>query len=339
LNSRTHCHLKIHTHTHTHTNKNNNHTRNKMHRGDLTIAKSIQICLSVISISVVVLFLLAEQLSKRNLFILENVIFLPAGDFVDMFIMTPIFFVAFWFIHYQMFRSENKSAAVNANAPGVHHHMGPISDNLRLFLYCLSAFSLTVFIYGCSMHTVANAIHTVFTERRPHSVPKEHLSLMYFFDETFSHILIMFGWYSMMMVWTLAQNPKLHSFRVGEDSWKIFAIANGIFTGLVHTLAFIEGDCPKLGLFLLCPLTLYCVITRYNMLSVKRTVIAPRKGPPIKVSNEKFICSPISTYTFFTSITVILGELLYYFRFGSWTQPSERGGMACLMLGIGCPSK
>jgi len=249
-------------------------------------------------------------MAKRKMFVFEEAIFLPAGDFVDMVVMTPIFFIGFWMIHSMMIFQQEQAGF-----------------SFRKMLHVLSCVGLTVFIYGTCMHTVGNAVHTVFTERRPFPIPKEHLSLMYFFDETLSHILMLGAWYGMIMVWVLAQNTDSHSFVIDGGVWRLFAVVNGVFTGVMHTMAFIEGDCPRLGIYVLCPLTILCVIVHHSVSSRRQWKL---------FSLASVHDSPISTYGFYMSLTVIAGECLYAAVFGDWIQPSEHGGMACMLFKVGC---
>jgi hypothetical protein len=256
-------------------------------------ARLILVLFAFLNAALIAVFLIAEKLGKEKRFVYEHEIFFPAGDFLDMIIMAPIFAIVFWIVHNIIFNDKNST---------------------NYLLRWTSVAAISVFIYGMAMHMTGNAIHTIFTERRPYTIPKAHLSLIYFFDETLSHLLLLSGWYTALYAWTLADNLVF----IPSTLLSVFSVVTSALMGLTHSISFIEGDSPLLGVGVLAPLLILVIfIKNYNAKSVWRSIHS----------------HPISLHGFYLSITVIVGEMLYYWWQGSFVQPSEKGGMMCLFFG------
>lgn len=189
-------------------------------------------------------FLANELLGIKGTFVHSDTI--PVGDFLDMAICGPAYLIVMLAIHH-------------IAHGGRYDGRGPYA--------LLSIVSLVVMLYGHSMHAVGNAIHTTVTELRPNEsqISKTALLQMYFWDETLGHLLYFIGWYLFMLFSMLSQSSRhslcisgggdiantSYSHQFTSSRWsRVWSTLSALTMGVAHTIAFIEGDCPWLGLAL-----------------------------------------------------------------------------------------
>ena len=289
--------------------------------------------------AVLTLVFLVSDLVLKGTFVMNDSF--PIGDFLDLTVSSPIFIAVCIALHY----------CYHAQA----------TTRAQYALQCASIVSTVVLFYGHATHLAGNAIHTTFTELRPQNVSHSALRLMYFLDETLGHILTLGGWYSLLFTCVLrdAQYSMLQCNGLVDRTTGVvqcFAVVTGVVMGVVHTVSFIEGDCPLMGLFLVAPLgialslvnSLHNVPARMMSLSEKKrdrnlavgtSTAAQRqarheiRAPPRYSIIQLLHSCPMSMICLYACSTLAIGECLYYVKFGGFVQPSHLGGVGCAFFG------
>ena len=145
--------------------------------------------------------------------------YLRFADLVDLLIMAPVYLVSLVLLHEQFLK-------------------GDASGRLRLAFLLLTG----VFLYGHAMHVTANAIDTFSTEIRDYGsvLPSDTYALIYFLDETLSHLIIFFSRYSLFACLLLLEIRYLSS--ATSSGTQKLAIGAGVLFGLWEAMVFTEGQ-------------------------------------------------------------------------------------------------
>lgn len=156
---------------------------------------------------------------------------------------------------------------------------------------------LILFLYGHAMHVTANTINTYLTEVRDYReiVPDDAYDLIYFLDEDLSHLLIFGGLLALLMI--------MCAYEVRADAanplWPVTVL--GVIEGATLAIAMIEAAKPYLPFA--SAIVSLAVLTHFNQ------GIWPQ--------------TPLSRYTLWMALGLLVTPVAYVLVFGSLTQPSE----------------
>lgn len=206
-------------------------------------------------------------------------------DFIDLVFLAPFMLIMLLLINDQIYLGYN---------------------DRRLYRISLGLLCLTM--YGHAMHLTGNAINTYSTEVHQYidRIPSDTYELIYFFDELLGHYLFFTGILGTFGVWILADQ------RSQIASWQDYA-AGGLL-GVSYAIAIIESSQAWFG-FVLSTWLLLCACYQSKC--------------GTKCSLRKFHQHMADSYWFrfgvVTAVMILLGEILYYFTFGSFIQPSQLG--------------
>lgn len=228
------------------------------------------------------LALLVRELARG-----QTIWYFRLTDLVDLIVVAPLYLLILLWLNEYMIR-----------------HQSPVS--VRIMFGMFSA----LLLYGHAMHLTANAINTFSTEVRNYQaiLPTDTYDLIYFLDETLSHILLFIAFYGLLVNWVifefLATAPPLLS----APSWIVAML--GFIYGVVQTFAIVEAGKVWFVLFLqILLLFLLLWIWRKSNLTLMQYI----RDRPVT----------LFVITFSQSLLVTL--IAFYLIFGSFSQPSQLG--------------
>ena len=142
-------------------------------------------------------------------------------DFIDLLIIAP-FYLVMLLLFYEVLIEEESP-----------HY-------LRMCFFVFSG----VFLYAHAMHVTANAINTFSTEIRDYAsvLPADTYALIYFLDETLSHILAFISLYGLFICLLIFENLYLDlSLRQWKATSSSMSVSLGVLYGVAQGIAFAEA--------------------------------------------------------------------------------------------------
>lgn len=141
------------------------------------------------------------------------------ADLIDLVITAPLYLISLALLHEQFLK-------------------GNASRRLRLTFLVLTG----VFLYGHAMHVTANAIDTFSTKIRDYNslLPSDTYALIYFLDETLSHLILFLSRYSLFACLLLLETRYLSSATSSRP--QKLAVGVGVLFGLWEAMVFTEGQ-------------------------------------------------------------------------------------------------
>src|SRR5574341_1188230 len=215
------------------------------------------------------------------------------ADFVDLVGNTPLYLAALLILHKQF---------VQRNAPG----------GLRRTFFAL----VGIFLFGHALHLGTNAVNTFSTEIRDYRsiIPDDAYALLYFLDETLSHLIIFPARYALLAcLVALDATVPLES---GTARFPYLAIVFGVLFGLWEAVVFVEGQKVIIVIPVVIAVSaIWLWLWRRSGLSLGDFV---RRGPAIA-----FMAAELPL--------LIIGLGVYAAIFGGFVQPSEMGALIWFM--------
>ncbi|PKN94699.1 MAG: hypothetical protein CVU44_02500 [Chloroflexi bacterium HGW-Chloroflexi-6] len=206
-------------------------------------------------------------------------------DFFDLVVTAPLYFVCFVTIYFLWVQNT-------------------ISSPIKwLYIFCVA-----LFLYGHSMHVTANAIDTYSMEIQGYQdrIPQDVYELVYFLDETLSHILTFFGLYGFLLcfLWIDGTTPD------NGDTSNFGALPLGIIYGIGQGIALVEaGKVWVAGLFFISSVIVFLLVSIRTHLGF---------GQLLRKSVVVVLFSGIVPGQ-------LLSLLVYWLIFGDFIQPSKLG--------------
>ncbi len=173
--------------------------------------------------------------------------------------------------------------------------------------------TLTIlFFIGHVMHFTANTTNVFATEIRDYKVliPQDLYALIYFMDETLSHVILYLSRYSLLACLLVLETGYLVKYAAVQRLW-VGGLIVGLLYGLWEAIVFIEGQ--KVWLVPLAIIILGAIwIWTWR-----------KSGSPL----GKFIKSgPITAFVTVELPCLVIGLLVYLVIFGRFVEPSQLGG-------------
>ncbi len=176
-----------------------------------------------------------------------------------------------------------------------------------------------LFMYGQAMHLGTNAVNTFATEiRKYQNLPQDMYALLYFFDETLSHIIIDVTQLCLFACLLILEARCLAA-KAGARS-QGGALAAGVLFGIWQAIVYIEGQKVVMAPIILVVLGgVWIWLWRRS---------GARLGDYLKTG-------PVTA--FFASMLpcILCGLAIYFISFGSFTEPSKLKMSAANLVPLG----
>jgi len=181
--------------------------------------------LTVFTLGSVVITLIGEAFKTHLIW------YMRFADFVDLLVVAPLYIVSL--ISFYAYFEARK---------------GP-----RWLLRVLFALAILL-LYGHAMHVTANAVNTFSTEIRDYQalLPEDMYALLYFLDETLSHLIIFISRYGLFACLLGLQITYTAPTSATSRFWPGMIV--GLLFGIWEAVVFIEGQKVLLGLVLVIAL-------------------------------------------------------------------------------------
>lgn len=214
-------------------------------------------------------------------------------DFFDFGIMLPFSVISYFMFHEILIVKNPKLG----------------DDDRKLKIRLLFTFFLFVFAVGWGMHSSTNSIniYSVIIKNYKNVIPEDMYSLIFFYDELFSHLFLFSGFFGMMLILSHSENRNpIKTLKMHESK---FILLLGFIYGFGLAIGMIEAQFTY-GLFL------YTSFSLIYLLSIS-------KNRNLTSLTKHFSERPFNLYFLSILLTILIVSLSYYLAFGSFIQPSE----------------
>lgn len=242
--------------------------------------------LGLFTLGSTVFTLIGEALKTRLIW------YIRVADFIDLVVVAPLYLVSIVLFH-------------------EHFILVNVSRRLRVTFFVISI----LFLYGHAMHLTANVIDTFSTEIRDYFeiLPRDTYDLIYFFDETLSHIIVFITRYSLFAILLIFEAHYQASRDGSSIRWAAAVV--GILFGFWEAIVFIEGQKVFLVPFVVVGLGIVLIwLWRKSSVPVSAFL---RIGP-------------ITIFCLTLLPSILLGLVVYASIVGGFTEPSELAWLGLL---------